>query len=465
MKAKTVFVCSECDHQSAKWLGKCPGCGSWNTFVEETYEAEPASSKKESARKNILVREDDAAPQRLSYDSLPEYIRSGTGIGEFDRVLGGGLVEGSVVLISGEPGIGKSTLLLQICASLSQSKTVLYVTGEESSAQLSMRAKRLGVAGERIFVLTETNAQKVLTKAEKLAPDIIIVDSIQTMYHSESASIPGSVTQIRECASIFINKAKTDGTSVLLVGHVNKEGTIAGPKILEHMVDTVLYFEGERRQNFRIIRAMKNRFGSTNEIGVFEMTDRGLSQVENPSEMLLSDRPQKTSGNCAVCVIEGTRPIIAEIQALTTPTVFPSPRRMSTGIDYNRASLILAVLEKRLGLRFSATDVYINVIGGLHIEETASDMGLALALISSIRDIEIPDDLLCFGELGLSGECRAVMRAEDRIKESARLGFRKIVVPYRALTKATKIPEGVTVIPARSIFDLLPLLKKKPSEE
>ena len=380
---------------------------------------------------------------------------------EFDRVLGGGLVEGSVVLISGEPGIGKSTLLLQICAALSATKTVLYVTGEESAAQLSMRAKRLDVSGEKIFILTETNAQKVITKAEKLAPDIIIVDSIQTMYHVESASIPGSVTQIRECASMFINKAKTDGTSVLLVGHVNKEGTIAGPKILEHMVDTVLYFEGERRQNFRIIRAMKNRFGSTNEIGVFEMTDRGLSQVKNPSEMLLADRPQKTSGNCAVCVIEGTRPIIAEIQALSTPTVFPSPRRMSTGIDYNRAALILAVLEKRLGLRFSATDVYLNVIGGIRIEETASDIGLAMALISSMRDIEIPDDLLCFGELGLSGECRAVMRAEDRIKESARLGFRKIVVPYRSVTKSTKIPDGVEIIPVKNIFDLLPLLVKK----
>lgn len=461
MKSKTVFVCSKCDYQSAKWLGKCPVCGSWNTFAEETYEEEASAAKKENPHRSMLVRDEDAEPQKLDIGNLPEYIRSGTGMTEFDRVLGGGLVEGSVVLISGEPGIGKSTLLLQICAALSATKTVLYVTGEESAAQLSMRAKRLDVSGEKIFILTETNAQKVITKAEKLEPDIIIVDSIQTMYHVESASIPGSVTQIRECASMFINKAKTDGTSVLLVGHVNKEGTIAGPKILEHMVDTVLYFEGERRQNFRIIRAMKNRFGSTNEIGVFEMTDRGLSQVKNPSEMLLADRPQKTSGNCAVCVIEGTRPIIAEIQALSTPTVFPSPRRMSTGIDYNRAALILAVLEKRLGLRFSATDVYLNVIGGIRIEETASDIGLAMALISSMRDIEIPDDLLCFGELGLSGECRAVMRAEDRIKESARLGFRKIVVPYRSVTKSTKIPDGVEIIPVKNIFDLLPLLVKK----
>ncbi len=462
MKQKKVYVCTECDYQSPKWLGKCPSCGSWNTFTEETFEEETTASKKESPRRSILVRNDeDSEVQKLSWDDLPEYIRSDTGMQEFDRVLGGGLVEGSVVLLSGEPGIGKSTLLMQICASLSTTKIVLYVTGEESAAQLSMRAKRLGVKGERIYVLAETNAQKVISKAEKLAPDIIIVDSIQTMYHVESASVPGSVTQIRECASMFINKAKTDGTSVLLVGHVNKEGTIAGPKILEHMVDTVLYFEGERRQNFRIIRAMKNRFGSTNEIGVFEMTDRGLSEVQNPSEMLLADRPQKTSGNCAVCVIEGTRPIIAEIQALCTPTVYPAPRRMSTGIDFNRVALILAVLEKRLGLRYSTNDVYLNVIGGIRIDETASDMGMALALISSMRDVEIPDDLLCFGELGLSGECRAVMRAEDRIKESARLGFRKIVVPYRAVTKSTHIPDGVEIIPAKSVFDLLPLLKKK----
>ncbi|MBE6654742.1 MAG: DNA repair protein RadA [Ruminococcaceae bacterium] len=462
MKQKKVYVCTECDYQSPKWLGKCPSCGSWNTFTEETYEEESTAAKKADPHRSMLVRTgEDTEPEKLSWDELPEYIRSDTGMTEFDRVLGGGLVEGSVVLLSGEPGIGKSTLLLQICAALSKTKTVLYVSGEESSAQLAMRAKRLDVKGERIYVLTETNAQKVISKAQKLAPDIIIVDSIQTMYHVESASVPGSVTQIRECASMFINKAKTDGTSVLLVGHVNKEGTIAGPKILEHMVDTVLYFEGERRQNFRIIRAMKNRFGSTNEIGVFEMRDTGLAEVQNPSEMLLADRPQKTSGNCAVCVIEGTRPIIAEIQALCTPTVYPAPRRMSTGIDFNRVALILAVLEKRLGLRFSANDVYLNVIGGIRIEETASDIGMAMALISSIRDIEIPDDLLCFGELGLAGECRAVMRAEDRIKESARLGFRKIVVPYRAITKATKIPEGVEVIAAKNVFDLLPLLRKK----
>lgn len=464
-KAKTVYVCTECDYQSAKWMGRCPGCGNWNTFTEETYEAETTSSAATPAarRHTMLVRNAvDSEPQPLTSEALPDYLRRSTGIGEFDRVLGGGLVEGSVVLLSGEPGIGKSTLLLQICASLAADRTVLYVSGEESAAQISMRAKRLGIARGALYVLTETNVEKVLSHTKKLMPDILIVDSIQTMYHNESNTIPGSVTQIRECAGVFINKAKTDGTSVILVGHVNKEGSIAGPKVLEHMVDTVLYFEGESRQNCRVIRAIKNRFGSTNELGVFEMSETGLMEVKSPSEMLLADRPQGVSGNCAVGVIEGTRPLIAEIQSLVTPTVFPSPRRMSTGVDYNRVSLILAVLEKRLGLRFSSSDVYINVIGGVKIEETASDVGMALAMISSLRDIPVPDDVLCIGELGLSGEVRAVSRVEQRVREGERLGFKKIAVPARNLSKMDlKVSPGTVLVPIKTVFDLLSLLKKE----
>ena len=461
-KTKTVYVCTECDYQSAKWLGRCPSCGSWNTFTEETYETEPAPAATSGARRRTMLARGaaESEPQMLSGEELPDYLRRTTGIGEFDRVLGGGLVEGSVILLSGEPGIGKSTLLLQICASLAADRTVLYVSGEESVSQISMRAKRLGIAGGKLYVLTETNVEKILSHVEKLSPDILIVDSIQTMYHNESNTVPGSVTQIRECAGVFIGKAKTDGLSVLLVGHVNKEGSIAGPKVLEHMVDTVLYFEGESRQNCRVIRAIKNRFGSTNELGVFEMTEAGLQEITSPSEMLLSDRPRGVSGNCAVCVIEGTRPLIAEIQSLVTATVFPSPRRMSTGIDYNRASLILAVLEKRLGLRFSSSDVYINVIGGIKIEETASDAGMALAMISSLRDIPVPDDVLCIGELGLSGEVRAVSRIEQRVREGERLGFKKIAVPSRNLGKADlKAAKGVELIPLKTVFDLLQFLK------
>ena len=462
MKKRTVYVCKNCDYQTSQWLGRCPECGTWNSLIEETFDDAPSDDDKKSARRSLLTRNsDESEPVLLSSKDIPDYMRSSTGMEEFDRALGGGLVSGSAVLLSGEPGIGKSTLLLQVCASLAGEKKVLYVSGEESAAQISMRAKRLGIKSDNLWLLTETDAEKVLKKAEKLSPDVIVVDSIQTMYHSESSTIPGSVTQIRESAAMFINKAKTDGVSVLLVGHVNKEGGIAGPKILEHMVDTVLYFEGERHQNFRIVRAIKNRFGSTSEIGVFEMTDRGLREVENPSEMLMADRPKNVSGNCAVCVMEGTRPIIAEIQALSSPTVFPSPRRMSSGIDYNRLSLIIAVIEKRLGLHFSSSDVYVNVIGGMKIEETASDAAAVLALISSARDIPVPDDLIAFGEIGLSGEVRAVSRVEQRVSEAIRLGFTRIAVPKRCAERLEGAVSGVEIIPIKTIFDLLPLMTKQ----
>ena len=465
-KSKTVYVCSECDYQSAKWMGRCPQCGNWNTFSEETFEEAPEKAATPAARRHTMLARSigEAEPQQLLTEPLPDYFRRTTGIGEFDRVLGGGLVEGSVVLLSGEPGIGKSTLLLQICASLAEDSTVLYVSGEESVAQISMRAKRLGLKSKNLYLLTETNVEKVLKSMDKLNPDILIVDSIQTMYHNESNTVPGSVTQIRECAGVFIGKAKSENTAVLLVGHVNKEGSIAGPKVLEHMVDTVLYFEGESRQNCRVIRAIKNRFGSTNELGVFEMTEKGLREVDSPSEMLLADRPQGVSGNCAVCVIEGTRPLIAEIQSLATTTVFPSPKRMSTGIDYNRVHLILAVLEKRLGLRFSTSDVYINVIGGMRLDEPSSDLAVAMALISSLTDRAVPDDLIAIGELGLSGECRAVSGLEYRVKEAARLGFRRTVVPCRNIEKRA-IKAEIELLPIKSIFEILKLLSPPEKKE
>ena len=454
---KFLYVCSECGFTSPKWMGKCGGCGAWNTMVEEVVEAPaakgaPRRSPAADARNNHAVTLDEY--------TIPDYFRSGTGLGEFDRVLGGGLVDGSVVLLSGEPGIGKSTLLMQISAALAQTKRVLFVSGEESGGQLKLRAERLGIGGRGIYLLTETNVDSVLAEVDKLKPDILIVDSIQTMYRPDSASSSGSVTQVRESAMTYIAASKSAGMSSILVGHVNKEGGIAGPKILEHMVDAVLYFEGDRHQNYRIIRAVKNRYGSTNEIGVFEMTDRGLSEVPNPSEMLLSDRPKDTPGNCAVCTLEGTRPIIAEIQALVTPTVFPAPRRTTNGLDYNRIYLILAVLEKRLGLRFSANDVYTNVIGGLQLDEPAADLGIALALISSLTDNVVPDDMIALGELGLSGECRAVSNLELRIKEAERLGFTKILVPHRNV-EHIKTSFGAEIIPVRTIYDALRIIKKK----
>lgn len=450
---KTVFVCSECGYVSPKWMGKCQACGAWNSMTEEA----PAPQAKSSAVKRSAIAGSTGHAVALSTYEIPDYFRNSTGMGEFDRVLGGGLVDGSVVLLSGEPGIGKSTLLMQISAALGQTKKVMYISGEESGGQLKLRSQRLGVEGNNIYLLTETNIDSILSEIEAIKPDVLIVDSIQTIYSPESASSPGSVTQVKECALAFIARSKNTGFSTILVGHVNKEGGIAGPKVLEHMVDAVLCFEGDRQQTYRIIRAVKNRYGSTNEIGVFEMTDKGLAEVPNPSEMLLSGRPQDTPGNCALCTIEGTRPIIAEIQALVTPTVFPSPRRTSNGIDYNRMYLILAVLEKRLGLRFSANDVYLNVIGGLELDEPAADLSVALAMISSLTDKVVPDDLIALGELGLSGECRAVSNLDARIHEAARLGFTRAVIPYRN-TERRNSDFDIEIIPVKTIYDALRIL-------
>ncbi len=458
MKLKTVYICTECGAQSSKWMGKCPHCGKWNTLTEEVIDTSPEETKAPK-RTSMAGLTGENKASKFSELSLPTYIRSDTGLSELDRVLGGGLVVGSVVLLAGEPGIGKSTLLMQISDALGQNRRVLYVSGEESGGQLGLRAKRLGVSGNHLYILTETNLENILAEAKTVKPDVMILDSIQTIYSDKVGSAPGSVTQVRECAMTFIAKAKSEGISMLLVGHVNKEGGIAGPKVLEHMVDAVLYFEGERQQAYRIIRAVKNRYGSVSEIGVFEMTDKGLAEVANPSEMLLSGRPKGVSGNCALCTMEGTRPLIAEVQALVTPTVFPAPRRTGNGVEYNRMCLILAVLEKRLGLKFYQNDVYMNVIGGISVSEPAADLAIATALISSLTDRIVPDDLIIMGELGLAGECRAVTNPEMRVREAARLGFTRAMIPYRNVEKRPIDVAGIRIIPIRSVYEVLKELK------
>ena len=448
-KAKTVFYCTNCGNETPRWQGKCPACGAWNT-IEEHIEKPVAGGGK--AKSSPVGR--SRHPQRLQEIPADSETRFSTGMGELDRVLGGGAVAGSLVLVSGAPGIGKSTLLLQICNSLCAGRKVLYVSGEESERQLKLRAERLGVWPEALFVLSETRLSDILEAAAETKPDILIVDSIQTLYNEENESSPGSVSQVKDCTMSMMQLSKSNGITVFLVGHINKDGNIAGPKVLEHMVDCVLYFEGDPNSSYRLLRAAKNRFGSTNEIGVFEMRDAGLVEVPNPSQMLLEGRPEGASGTCVSCVMEGTRPVLAEVQALVAKTTLNVPRRASDGFEFNRAVLMLAVMEKRAGMKMSLFDAYINVIGGLRLDEPGADLPIVLALASSYRDQCIPDDMVAIGEVGMTGEIRSVSHMNQRMAEIARLGFKKCMIP-RGGSEKLDIPEGLTVYRVRNIREAI----------
>lgn len=427
-KARTVYVCTECGYESPKWNGKCAGCGAWNSLEELT----PAPTVKSAPGTRAAVDLSDRILE-LSQVDMESEVRYRTGMGELDRVLGGGLVKGELVLLGGEPGIGKSTLLLQICQYLGQNHSVLYVSGEESARQIKLRAQRLGVDTESLYLLTVNDAEAICDTICSTEPDVVIIDSIQTMSLSQISSSPGSLTQVRECTNLFMHTAKRQEIPIFIVGHVNKDGAIAGPKVMEHIVDAVLYFEGERHLSYRILRAVKNRFGSTNEIGVFEMIDKGLREVENPSQMLLAGRPHGVSGTCVACVMEGSRPILAEVQALATKSGFSSPRRMSTGVDFGRMAIIMAVLEKRLGMFFGTLDVYLNIVGGFRLDEPAGDLPVALALSSCLLDKPIDEKLIAFGEIGLGGEVRSVTHLIQRVREAERMGFETCIVPKQSL--------------------------------
>ncbi len=448
MKQKTVFYCTECGNETARWSGQCPACGAWNTLTEVP--TRPKNENKAAAAAHRARQ----TPEKLSDLDAEEEIRFTTGVGELDRVLGGGAVRGSVVLVGGAPGVGKSTLLLQLCGLIGQSERVLYVTGEESRRQLKLRAQRLGVSSGDIYVLAETQVNEILAVTEDIKPTVVIIDSIQTMFDAEVSATPGSVSQVRESTMAIMRRAKSDGFTAFVVGHINKEGNIAGPKVLEHMVDCVLYFEGEQSMSYRILRAAKNRFGSTNEIGVFEMADNGLREVPNPSETLLSGRPINTPGTCVTCVMEGSRPILAEIQALVAQSGYGSARRNSNGIDYNRAMLLLAVLEKRGGMSVSGCDAYINVVGGLQLDEPAADLATLLAVASSYRDIPIDSELAAVGEVGLSGEVRSVQQLNLRLSEIARLGFKRCIIPSHVKGDVLQ-PGGLELIRVKNVREAI----------
>ena len=446
-KNRTVFFCTDCGTESAKWMGRCPGCGAFNT-MQEHIEKPFAAGKVHSSISGAKT------PKPISQVDSGDEIRFSTGMNELDRVLGGGAVEGSLVLVGGAPGIGKSTLLLQICNALCAQRNVLYVSGEESERQIKLRAHRLGVAPSNLLILAENHLSDVMQAVENTKPHILIVDSIQTLYSDEIESSPGSVSQVKDCTMRLMQLSKTEGITVFVVGHINKDGNIAGPKVLEHMVDCVLYFEGDPNTSYRLLRSAKNRFGSTNEIGVFEMLDSGLKEVPNPSQMLLDGRPEGASGTCVACVMEGTRPILAEVQALVSKTSFNVPRRTADGFDINRAALLLAVTEKRSGMKLNIFDAYINVIGGLQLQEPGADLPVVLAIASSYRDTVIPSDVVAIGEVGLTGEIRAVSHMNQRLQETARLGFKKVIIPKFGSEKL-EIPNGLTVYRVRNIREAI----------